>query len=210
MVFPLYLYPEKSEQININHSAERNPNFNLEIINRISDELGIIFTNEKEKKVNTFSPVDILDYIYATLHSPIYRNTYKEFLKTDFPRIPYPKNATAFWDLVKLGGELRAVHLLENTTPKTTTQYSVEGDNIVTKIIYNGDKVYINDTQYFANVPQAAWEFYIGGYQPAQKWLKDRKDKELSYEDITHYQKIIAAFRETGRIMGEIDLISII
>ena len=130
-------------------------------------------------------------------------------MKIDFPRIPYPKDVTAFWDLVKLGGELRTVHLLESQTLKPTTRYSVDGDNVVSKLVYKGGSVYINDTQYFANVPHVAWDFYIGGYQPAQKWLKDRlKDgKELSYEDIKHYQKIISALVETDRIMQEIDVV---
>ena len=69
--------------------------------------------------------------------------------------------------------------------------------------------VYINDTQYFANVPTSAWEFYIGGYQPAQKWLKDRKGRKLGFEDILHYQKIIVALTKTGRLMKEIDKIEI-
>jgi predicted helicase len=140
------------------------------------------------------------------LHSPNYREKYKEFLKIDFPRVPYPKNQKTFFDLVALGGELRQIHLLESAVvEKYITQYPEEGDNIVVKPTYKDGNVYINPTQYFANVPEVAWNFYIGGYQPAQKWLKDRKDRELSYEDILHYQKIIVALSETDRIMGEID-----
>lgn len=85
------------------------------------------------------------------------------------------------------------------------TQYPIDGDNVVTKPLYKDGNVYINDTQYFANVPIIAWEFYIGGYQPCQKWLKDRKGRELGYEDILHYQKIVVALSETDRIMLEID-----
>ena len=65
--------------------------------------------------------------------------------------------------------------------------------------------MYINDNQYFDKVPSTAWEFYIGGYQPVQKWLKDRKGRMLEFEDILHYQKIIVALSETDRIMKEID-----
>ena len=80
---------------------------------------------------------------------------------------------------------------------------------MVEKLKYENSNIYINDTQYFANVPAVAWEFYIGGYQPAQKWLKDRKGRELSYEDIFHYQKIIVALSETSRLMKEIDKIEL-
>lgn len=164
----------------------------------------------KGEQFQEFAPIDILDYIYAVLHSPSYREKYKEFLKTDFPRIPYPKNAVTFWQLVKLGGEIRQIHLLES--PKVEqyiTQYPIDGDNEVGKTKYHDGKVYINETQYFDNVPQVAWEFYIGGYQPAQKWLKDRKGRKLEFDDILHYQKIIVALTETDRLMKEIDKIGV-
>jgi len=157
-----------------------------------------------------FAPIDILDYIYAVLHSPTYRKKYKEFLKIDFPRVPYPKDKDTFWQLVKLGGEIRQIHLLESpTVEKYITQYPIDGDNVVIKPNYQNGKVYINDTQFFDNVPQIAWEFYIGGYQPAQKWLKDRKERTLEFDDILHYQKIIVALSETDRLMKEIDKIEI-
>ncbi|MHA7863932.1 type ISP restriction/modification enzyme [Flagellimonas marinaquae] len=175
------------------------------------------------EQLECFAPMDILDYIYAVLHSPSYRETYKEFLKIDFPRVPYPKDKETFWKLVQLGEELRQLHLLES--PKVEhylTQYPVDGDNVVTRKMsktspgfvpdaaMNADgqalgKVYINDTQYFDGVPQVAWEFYIGGYQPAQKWLKDRVGRRLEFDDILHYQKIIVALTETDRLMQEID-----
>ncbi len=166
-----------------------------------------------------FAPIDILDYIYAVLHSPTYREKYKEFLKIDFPRVPYPKDKNTFWQLVKLGGELRQIHLLES--PKVEqfiTSYPIDGDNTITTKISKKDwqiidtekklgRIWINDKQYFDNIPLVAWEFYIGGYQPAQKWLKDRRGRTLSFEDILHYQKIIVALTETDRIMKEIDKI---
>ena len=130
-------------------------------------------------------------------------------MKIDFPRVPYPKDANTFWQLVKLGGEIRQIHLLESpTVEKYITQYPEDGTNIVAKPTYTDGKVYINDTQYFAGVPETAWNFYIGGYQPAQKWLKDRKDRKLEFDDILHYQKIIVALSETDRLMKEIDKIS--
>ena len=205
-VFPLYLYPANNNQQTIDQKAERKPNFNSGIVKEIAEKLGLRFTNEKEATKGTFAPIDILDYIYAVLHSPAYREKYKEFLKIDFPRVPYPKDQDTFWSLVKLGGEIRQIHLLESPiVSKFITGYPEDGTNIVEKPSYKGNSVYINDSQYFSNVPQVAWEFYIGGYQPAQKWLKDRKGRELSFEDIQHYQKIIVALSETDRLMKEVD-----
>ncbi|MFM2387096.1 MAG: hypothetical protein RL660_1853, partial [Bacteroidota bacterium] len=143
----------------------------------------------------------------------------------------YPKDKDTFWQLVKLGGQIRQIHLLESPIcEQYITQYPVDGDNKVSKIKFvpylyeyevpdaNGNfnypdylgAVYINDTQYFADVPTSAWEFYIGGYQPAQKWLKDRKERTLEFDDILHYQKIIVALTETARIMDEINKINIV
>jgi len=208
--FPLYLYSVSDGQQSIEQSEERTPNLKAEIVKEIAENLSLTFTNEKETAESTFAPIDILDYIYAVLHSPTYRQKYKEFLKIDFPRVPYPKDQDTFWQLVKLGGEIRQIHFLEN--PKVEqyiTQYPIDGDNVVSKPKYKDGKVFINDTQYFDNLPQTAWEFYIGGYQPAQKWLKDRKERKLEFDDILHYQKIIVALSETDRLMKEIDKIEI-
>jgi len=210
-VAPLYIYPNSNSQQTIDQSTERTPNLNAEIIAAIAKKLGLTFANEKETTKSTFAPIDILDYIYAVLHSPTYREKYKEFLKIDFPRVPYPKDNDTFWQLVKLGGEIRQIHLLESPiVEKYITQYPIDGNNTVGKTKYQDGKVYINDTQYFDNVPQVAWDFYIGGYQPAQKWLKDRKERKLEFDDILHYQKIIVALSETDRLMKEIDKIEII
>jgi len=216
-IFPLYLYPKTNCQKTIEETIKRKPNLNQEIVNEIAKKIDLTFTNAKEETKNTFAPIDILDYIYAVLHSPTYREKYKEFLKIDFPRIPYPEDKDTFWKLVKLGGELRQIHLLESpTVEQYITQYPIAGDNLVSRkmsknspgYVPNNEthgKVYINDEQYFDNVPLLAWEFYIGGYQPAQKWLKDRKGRKLEWEDIAHYQKIIVALTETNRIMKEIN-----
>lgn len=225
-VFPLYLYPEDNGQQTINQRNDRTPNLNAAIVQQIASKLGLLFVHEKETEGNvcmadgqeirpeyrpTFAPIDLLDYIYAVLHSPTYRETYKEFLKSDFPRVPYPKDAATFWALVALGCQLRQAHLLEDPAiDKPLTQYPEDGDNVVRKIKYEAGNVYINDTQYFANVPPLAWEFYIGGYQPAQKWLKDRKDRTLDFEDVAHYRRIIAALIETDRLMGEVDKIGVV
>jgi predicted helicase len=219
--FPLYLYPEIDGQQTIEDSTERKPNLNQEIVNEIAKKIGLLFTNEKEVTENTFAPIDILDYIYAVLHSPSYREKYKEFLKIDFPRVPYPKEKNTFWQLVKLGGEIRQIHLLESAKVENyITTYPKDGDNIITTKVAKKDwelfdeekglgRIWINDEQYFDNIPLTAWEFYIGGYQPAQKWLKDRKERTLEFDDILHYQKIIVALSETDRLMIEIDKIKI-
>ncbi len=124
--------------------------------------------------------------------------------------MPYPKDAETFWKLVELGKQIREIHLLESPiVEKYITQYPMDGDNVVDKIKYEDDKVFINDNQYFNNVPETAWNFYIGGYQPAQKWLKDRRNRTLTFEDILHYQKIVVALTETDRLMAEVDLINL-
>lgn len=217
-IFPLYLYPETDNQKNFIDSA-RQPNLNMAIVTEIADKLGLRFTPEKETTPGTFAPLDLLDYIYAVLHSPTYRETYKEFLKIDFPRVPYPTEPATFWQLVGLGGQLRQIHLLESPlVNQFLTSYPIEGDNRVTRRLTKSSpgfkmtdreqqvgQVWINDQQYFAGVPVTAWEFYIGGYQPAQKWLKDRRGRVLSFDDLRHYQKIIVALTETARLMTEID-----
>ena len=183
--FPLYVYTGDGSRI---------PNLKKEIINEI------------EKIVGKVTPEDIFDYIYAVLHSPTYREKYKEFLKIDFPRVPYPKDAESFRELISLGAELRSLHLLESLkVNQFITTYPIAGSDTVEKLVYKNGNVFINKGQYFGNVPESTWNFYIGGYQPAKKWLKDRKNRNLTNNDIEHYQKIIVALAETERIMREID-----
>ena len=250
-VFPLYLYPETDKLFS---DEKRKPNLNKTIINEISQRIGLQFADEPvgadlcvcPNKKNVcpdnegehtgsplqFSPIDILDYIYAVLHSPTYRERYKEFLKIDFPRVPYPENAEQFWKLVELGGKLRRLHLLEGVEPQSDmADFPKSGSNEVEKPLFtrhselvsespankgiagnpesssgrNDGRVFINDTQYFDKVPLAAWTFYIGGYQPAQKWLKDRKGRILNFDDILHYQRMIRVLKETEEIQKEID-----
>lgn len=213
-IFPLYLYENQIAE------QSKHPNFSLQIISKIESYLDLkLFSSFKEidEKSGEFCPEDLLDYIYAVLHSPSYREKYKEFLKIDFPRVPYPEDQEKFWKLVRLGREIRLLHLLES--PKLNqliTKYPINGSNVVEKPYFeltdSGKqlgRVFINQTQYFEDVPKIAWEFYIGGYQPAQKWLKDRKGRELNFEDILHYQKMIIAMFETNKLMKDIDTIDI-
>ena len=187
-VFPLYAYKENMGK------EEKIPNFDTKILSQIEKALG--------EKVE---PQELFDYIYAVLHSPIYRERYKEFLKIDFPRIPYPTDATRYHDLAKKGAELRKLHLMENLSDNVGVSFPEIGTMQVDCYRWENDRVYINDNQYFGNVPEQAWNFYIGGYQPAQKWLKDRKGLTLSIEDVKHYQHIIYVLQQTARIMQEID-----
>ena len=210
-ISPLYLYLDNKGQQTIDQSSGRIPNFNTDIIKEISEKIGLTFVNEKEETNDTFAPIDMLDYIYAVLHSSTYRERYKEFLKIDFPRVPYPKDKDTFWELIELGGEIRQVHLLQSpVVNKPISKYPLTGTNIVEKLKYENGKVMINETQYFEDVPEVVWNSYIGGYQPAQKWLKDRKGRELQIDDIKHYMKIVVALAETDRLIKEIDKITIL
>ncbi len=141
-ILPLYLYSHINNVQQTTHSTiERTPNLNTEIVNQIAKGIGLTFVPEKTTPPNgypseggEFAPIDILDYIYAVLHSPTYREKYKEFLKIDFPRVPYPKDAGTFWQLVKLGSEIRQIHLLEAAVVEDyITQYPVDGNNEVVK-----------------------------------------------------------------------------
>ncbi len=208
---PLYLYPD-----NDSLETKRTPNLNPKIVGDIEKSLNLKFISEKEDNKTTFAPIDILDYIYAVLYSPKYREKYKEFLKIDFPRVPYP-NTKTFWELVSLGSQLREVHLMENQ--KLNHQIvtlmgsgTSEISNSLNKkdVKINDDGIVtlsINDTMQIDNIPLVAWNLYIGGYQPAQKWLKDRRKRTLNRRDFKHYNKIIVALVETDKLMKEVDLV---
>lgn len=187
-VFPLYLYTKEFGE------EKKNPNLKKEEWQKFNDAVG------KET-----TPEEILAYIYAVLHSLSYRERYKEFLKVDFPRIPLPKTAKEFNRLTAIGQQLIDLHLMNNTQSwKCTTTFPEVGSQQVDFQEWKDGQVWINDKQYFGNVPESVWEFYIGGYQPAQKWLKDRKGRTLSFDEIKHYLHIIHALEETERLMKEI------
>lgn len=204
--FPLYLYSDSQLD-----STTRQPNLDQKIIDEIAKKLDLEFIPDHEHenagKKGTFNPLDILYYIYAILHSPTYRERYKEFLKIDFPRVPFTSDQKLFWALVEKGRELREYHLMEHKeSSNLITKFPVSGENDVTQTPkFEDNKVWINETQYFDGVSETAWNFYIGGYQPAQKWLKDRKGRKLSFDEVLHYQKIIVALVNTDRLMKEVD-----
>ena len=152
------------------------------------------------------APEELFDYIYAVLHTPGYRQRYREFLKVDFPRIPLPRDGAHFETMAEKGKALRKLHLLIDADGWTLqATYPVAGSNEVEAVRWEDERVYINAQQHFGGVPCEVWEFYIGGYQPAQKWLKDRRGKALDYEDIERYRRIVHALVETIRIMDELE-----
>ena len=152
------------------------------------------------------APEELFDYIYAVLHTPGYRQRYREFLKVDFPRIPLPRGGAHFEAMAEKGKALRKLHLLQDADRwALEATYPVAGSNEVESVRWEDERVYINAQQHFGGVPCEVWEFYIGGYQPAQKWLKDRRGKALDYEDIERYRRIVHALGETIRIMGELE-----
>ena len=205
--FPIYFYPSEGEmQFG---SGKRRPNLNPDFIRAVSEKLGLTFVEDgKGDLVQTFGPEDIFNYAYAVFHSPTYRTRYAEFLKIDFPRLPLTSDKELFRSLAAKGAELVSLHLMEAPVLNNfITRYPVAGSNTVEKVTYddNNQRVYINKTQYFESVPPEVWNFHIGGYQVCQKWLKDRKSRTLTYDDLTHYQKVIVALKETIRLMAEID-----
>lgn len=189
-VFPLYLYDENGNKF-----------FNVkeDVRKTIEDIIGKPEITSEQ----------LLSYIYGVLHSPAYREKYKEFLKVDFPRVPYPDSAEIFDKISEKGAELINLHLMKESDrwPITVT-FPESGDNIIEEYSFkdiDGGRVQINKTQYLGNVSTLAWNAFIGGYQPAQKWLKDRKGRVLNFQDILHYGRILYALEQTDRIMKEID-----
>ncbi|GAK59511.1 DNA methyltransferase/helicase [Candidatus Vecturithrix granuli] len=227
--FPLYLYPteDAAKQKSLfdvspwpadEAHGGRVPNLNPKFVAEMARKLGLTFTPNRIADANLsaleFTPEDIFHYIYAIFHSPTYRTRYTEFLKIDFPRVPLTSDVVLFRSLCDSGKRLVALHLLESPeVGQFITRYPVAGDNRIEKgyPAYTPTKgeqagrVKINAAQYFEGVPPEVWEFYIGGYQPAQKWLKDRRGRQLSYDDLSHYQKIVAALHKTGELMQRID-----
>lgn len=220
-IAPLYLYPSQEPgdlfEATEAKAAEgkpkqgRKPNLSPEFIEDFAKKLKLKFVDDGAGDLKTtFGPEDVFFYIYGVFHSPAYRKRYAEFLKRDFPRVPLTSNKKLFQQLRTLGEEVGRLHLMETVGPEIAS-YPVSGGNAVDKVRYSepeGDapgRVWINKTQYFQGVPLAVWEFHIGGYRVCEKWLKDRKGRTLSFDDLTHYRNIVSALNETIRLMAEID-----
>ncbi|MFN3689507.1 MAG: type ISP restriction/modification enzyme, partial [Fimbriimonadales bacterium] len=152
------------------------------------------------------SPEQVLAYIYAVLHAPLYRARYAEFLRRDFPRIPLPPSREAFEQLAALGQELIQLHLLEHRDLEVPQcKFPVAGDGRVERVRREGEQVWINATQYFEPVPESAWAFRVGGYPVCEKWLSDRKGRVLSFEEVRTYQRIVTALAQTVELQAVID-----
>ena len=192
---PLYLYPDEQDL-----DQTRRVNFDRKLYKRLQE-----MAAHSDK--GTPDEIAVFDYIYGVLHCPAYRETYAEFLKIDFPRISWPASPDEFWDVSAKGTELRQLHLMDPATiGQTPFPFTGEGDNVVDRPRFENGRVWINATQYFDSAPEVSWGFYIGGYQPAQKWLKDRKGRALSFDDVKHYQRILKILAETDRVMGTITM----
>ena len=154
-----------------------------------------------------YTPEEILGYIYAVLHAPAYRIRYAEFLRIDFPRVPFPELADEFEKLSKLGWALVQAHLLRELPRKKLADYHGKGDHAVEAVRYlpQEKSIWINKTQFFKPVPQDVWDFHIGGYQALDKYLKSRKGRALSLDEIDHVGAIADSLAFTIEQMAKID-----
>jgi len=194
-VFPLYLYSDEQDL-----DQSRRVNFDPKLYKRLCS----LAEHPKNGKPDE---TQVFDYIYGVLHCPAYRETYAEFLKADFPSIPWPSTPEEFWTVAEKGEYLRKLHLMEpSVIGDTPYPFMGEGENVVEKPRFEDGMVWINKSQYFANAPEISWNFWIGGYQPAQKWLKDRKGRTLSFDDAKHYQRILKILFKTDQIMHSIEM----
>jgi len=202
--FPLYLHLDRD---GLNFSETRHPNFSQVYLKALAKSLRVEQSIPYGLPAG-LTPEDIFYYAYAVFHSPSYRSRYAEFLRIDFPRLPLTGNLDLFRALARLGGELTALHLLES--PKLAqpiTEFIGGRHPEVEKISWARNTVWLDKAQTvgFRGVPEEVWNFHIGGYQVCDKWLKDRKGRTLTDDDIAHYQKIVVALSETIRLMAEID-----
>ena len=210
-MFPLYILPIDAKEVT---DYYRLPNLGAKFVRAFSSVVGIRFIPDGAGDLDdTFGPKDIFDYVYAIMHSPEYRRRYANFLKSDYPRVRLPGSRAMFADLVQLGARLARLHLLEEQSDDAAVTFPVGGGNTVERVLYTppddhaDGRVWINRAQYFAGVTPEDYGYVVGGYRPAEKWLKDRKGRPLQSEDITTYCTMVAALVETRRSMGEIDAI---
>jgi predicted helicase len=205
-VFPLYDYPDTRTRA-VGESSDRKSNFTFQFLSRVAGALHLRQDSE-DGSPQGLSPEDLFNYIYAVLHSPTYRERYAEFLKIEFPRIPLIDSLDLFRALAKLGGELVTLHLMESKRlDKHTTTFVGPASPEVEKVSWAKNTVWLDKklTRGFRGVPESVWNFHIGGYQVCEKWLKDRKGRTLSKDDLEHYHRIVVALSETIRLMAEID-----
>ena len=205
-VFPLWVWEDE-----VGNGGVRRANFNDAIAKALAKRMGMKYLeNGDGKKRGIVSPESLFDYIYAVLHRPSYRREFAEFLRIDFPRIPPATDEGEFRRLAKLGGELRALHLLESPLlDGAGFPFSADGKDEVDKVRFlakgNRGRIFINAKRHFANVPLVAWEYCVSGYRPAQRWLKNRKGRILNYDDQRHYRRMLSALAQTAELVGKLD-----
>jgi hypothetical protein len=196
-LFPLYLYTEndKKDLFRYKREIKKQPN--------ISPNMLLALTGAYKKET---TPEEIFHYTYAVLYSNIYRTKYAEFLRMDFPRIPFTKSYKIFSKMDEFGNELVDLHLLESKEiDPPIAKFKGKGENRVEKVIYKEGKVSVNKDQYFDGVSEGIWKYQIGGYQVCDKWLKDRKGRVLSLDDIRHYCKVVTSIGKTIEFQKAID-----
>jgi hypothetical protein len=210
-IFPLYTYEHSlglsGKRIRDEKDVIQQPNFDTRFLRSVATTLQLDENGEHGVPAG-LTPEDIFRYVYAVFHSPGYRSRYAEFLRIDFPRLPLTGDLELFYGLARLGGELTAFHLLESPKlAKPITEFMGARNAEVEKVSWSKNTVWIDKAQStgFKGVAEEVWSFHIGGYQVCEKWLKDRKGRTLSEDDIAHYQKIVVALSETIRLMAEID-----
>ncbi len=213
-VFPLYLYPNGKipEEDLFAHDNGRRPNLSAGFIEDFCEKLQVKFVPDGLGRPGKreVGPETIFHYAYAVFHSPTYRERYAEFLRADFPRLPLTSNFELFCTLGGLGAELVGLHARGKGEPKGIS-FPVKDGNVIEEVRYqppqgkDAGRVWINPWQYFEGVPESAWTFPIGGYLPAQRWLKDRISRTLGFVEQEEYMRIIWALVETKRLMAEID-----
>ena len=227
-LFPVYLYPAvgNADILLFSRWADgkdgRTPNLDSGFVEHIAAATALRFVSDGRGDLReTFGPEDILVWIYAVFHSPGYRHRYEAHLKLDFPRVPLPGSSELFGELVEAGHELLTLHLVESLgLNEFITTYTGSKNPAVGRVGWSDSTVWLDagktnarqrhratqpGTIGFQGVPEQVWDFHIGGYQVCHKWLKDRKGRTLSDEDVAHYQTIVVALNETIRIMAEID-----
>jgi predicted helicase len=179
-------------------TKSRTPNIQPEFFEKLTSAFG-----------KTPSPEEILYYIYAVFYSAIYRTKYAEFLRIDFPRVPFTSNYDLFSKMAALGNQLANLHLLKiEAFDALISKYQGEGaNNSVEKVIYNENeqRVYINPQKYFDNVSTELWNYHIGGYQILKKYLDDRAKAQRDIGDEKTFCRIITSIAKTIELQKTID-----
>ncbi|GER92639.1 DNA methyltransferase [hot springs metagenome] len=227
-LFPLYLY-EYTKKPNTSNPSSHSKSFKKKTPHSYYMDLQddaqawMLFEEEAEyllKKPNiaedflkrlteqyrkTPTPEEILYYIYAILYSNTYRKRYAEFLRIDFPRIPFIEDYKIFQKFAKYGERLVRLHLMKTEEINSHARFEGKGSNKVEKVAYKDKRLYINDSQFFDSIEPSLYQYQIGGYRVLEKWLKDRRDRILSLDEIRHYCQIVGIIKETIILQGEID-----